>query len=46
MEKCNICDGSGECQDCMGEGDEDCLSCEGIGVCDECSGFGEVLVIL
>ena len=43
-EHCDTCDASGECQDCMGEGEDDCPQCEGSGSCNECDGDGRVEV--
>ena len=39
-ELCYMCDGSGDCDICMGSGNEDCSSCIGSGACFYCDGMG------
>lgn len=38
--KCDCCDGSGECPEMCGA-DEECEVCDGTGECPHCSGSGE-----
>ena len=45
-ETCSRCDGTGDCQQCGGDGSdwlETCTDCEGTGICQDCDGDGEVL---
>ena len=45
-ETCSRCGGTGDCQQCGGDGSdwlETCTDCEGTGVCQECDGDGEVI---
>lgn len=39
--ECAICDGSGECDSCLGE-DSECPACEGSFKCATCDGTGVV----
>lgn len=45
--QCDLCDGSGDCQDCGGTGEdhdddeEECDSCDGSGRCHHCDGTGK-----
>lgn len=38
-EDCGTCNGTGECQNCHGNG-EDCESCDATGDCTDCDGSG------
>lgn len=37
--ECPGCDGTGDCDECAGEG---CMTCNETGDCPECDGIGEV----
>lgn len=48
-EECPGCNGTGDCQDCAGEGvihgpysQSECRTCDGTGDCQECDGTGHI----
>lgn len=45
VRSCDICDGSGICPGCDGEGrvaNTECQACDGYGICEDCEGTGNI----